>query len=96
MSAYAIGQITIKDPAKWAEYRGLLPETLVPWGGEILLRGKQATVLSGQHRHTDTVVIRFPDLDSAQRWHDSTAYQALVPLRDSAADVDLIRYEGDA
>jgi uncharacterized protein (DUF1330 family) len=96
MSAYAIGQITVKDSAKWAEYRGLLSETLVPWGGEILLRGKQAKVLSGQYRHSDTVVIRFPDMESLQRWHDSPAYQALVPLRDSAADVDLIRYEADS
>lgn len=95
MSAYAIGQITIKDPSRWAEYRGKLPDTLVPWGGEVVMRGKQAKVLSGQHQHTDAVVLRFPDLESLQRWHDSPAYQALVPLRDSAADVDLIRYEGD-
>lgn len=95
MTAYAIGQITINDPATWAEYRSQLPETLTPWGAEIVLRGKQARVLSGQHRHTDTVVIRFPDMDSLMKWHDSPEYQALVPLRDAAANVDLICYEAD-
>lgn len=95
MAAYVIGNITVKDPAKWAEYRSLVPATLVPWGAELVLRGKQAKVLSGQYRHTDTVVIRFPDADSAAGWHNSPAYQALVPLRMEAADVDLVSYEGD-
>ena len=96
MTAYAIGQITIKDPEKWGEYRSKLPETLPPWGGELVLRGTRAKVLSGQHRHNDTVVMRFPDLESVVSWHDSPAYQALVPLRMEAADVDLISYEADS
>lgn len=96
MTAFVIGQITVKDPGKWAEYRSRVPETLAPWGAELVLRGTRATVLSGQHPHTDTVVIRFPDSESVAGWHNSPAYQALVPLRTEAADVDLIRYETDA
>lgn len=96
MTAYAIGQITVKDPDRWEEYRSQVPGTLTPWGGELVLRGTRARVLSGQHPHTDTVVIRFPDLESVINWHDSAAYQALVPLRKQAADVDLISYEADS
>lgn len=96
MTAYAIGQISIKDPVKWEEYRNRVPETVAPWGGELVLRGTQAQVLSGHHRHTDTVVIRFPDLESVRGWHDSPAYQALVPLRQEAAEVDLVSYQADA
>tara|TARA_B100002003_G_scaffold188930_1_gene177650 strand:+ start:423 stop:716 length:294 start_codon:yes stop_codon:yes gene_type:complete len=95
MTAYVIGNITVKDPDKWEEYRSLVPETLVPWDGELVLRGTQAKVLSGQYRHTDTVVIRFPDSDSVANWHNSPAYQALVPLRTRAADVDLVTFEAD-
>jgi hypothetical protein len=36
---------------------------------------------------------RFPDLASASAWFDSPAYQALLPLREQAAEVDLIAYE---
>jgi len=96
MTAYVIGQITIKDPENWAEYRRQVPDTLVPWGAELVLRGTQARVLSGQHPHTDTVVIRFPSMEVVVRWHDSAAYQALVPLRMQAAEVDLISYEADS
>lgn len=93
MAAYVIGHITVKDDAKWAEYRGHVPGTLAPWGAELVLRGKRADVLSGQHDHTDTVVIRFPDPESILEWYNSDAYQKLVPLRRQAADMDLISYE---
>jgi uncharacterized protein (DUF1330 family) len=93
MPAYVIGHITVKDPAKWAEYRSQVPATLEPWGAELVLRGERTDVLSGQHNHTDTVVIRFPDSESVNNWHNSDAYQKLVPLRMQAADIDLISYE---
>jgi len=92
-AAYAIGHITVKDPEKWAGYRSRVPETLAPWGGELVFRGRTAMVLGGTHPHTDTVVIRFPDLAALQGWFQSPAYQALIPLREQAADVDLIAYE---
>lgn len=95
MTAYAVGQITVKDPVKWAEYRSRVPATLMPWGAEIVLRGNNASVLSGQHPHSDTVVIRFPNLECVVEWHNSSAYQELVPLRNQAAVVDLISYESD-
>jgi uncharacterized protein (DUF1330 family) len=38
------------------------------------------------------VVIRFPSVAQADGWHGSAAYQALVPLRQSAAEVVLTTY----
>lgn len=96
MPAYVIGQISIKHPEKWAQYRSQVPATIAPFGADLVFRGTGATVLSGDHRHTDVVVIRFPDTASAHAWHESDAYQALVPLRLEAADVDLIQYEAEA
>lgn len=94
MTAYVIGHITVKDPARWAEYRASVPATLVEWGGELVLRGVRRAVWDGAHRHTDTVVLRFATLEAATRWHDSAAYQALIPLRREAAEVELIVFEG--
>ena len=47
--AYLIGHITVKDAAKWDEYRSRVPATMAPWGGELIFRGTLATVLSGGH-----------------------------------------------
>lgn len=92
--AYLIGHIRVKDEAKWAEYRSGVPATLAPWGAELLLRGVKAEVLAGEHTATDTVVIRFPSRAALNSWHASAAYQALIPVRQQAAEVTLISYEG--
>lgn len=92
MSACVIGHITVKDEEKWAQYRAQVPATLAPWGAELLFRGQLAGLLDGTHRHRDTVVIRFPDRAAVDGWHQSAAYQALIPLRREAADLDLLTF----
>ncbi len=91
--AYAVGHITVKDPAKWDEYRSRVPATIAPWNAELVFRGELAEILAGPHEHRDTVVIRFPNLAALQGWYRSAAYQALIPLRTEAADLILLAYE---
>lgn len=91
--AYVIGHITVKDQEKWTDYRNKVPATLQAWGAELVFRGRLHAILSGRHDHSDTVVIRFPDLGAVDKWHSSPAYQSLIPLRNEAADVDLLLYE---
>jgi len=91
--AYVVGQMTVKNETKWAEYRCQVLATLTPFGGELVFRGNQVRALSGECPHADIVVIRFPSLVDADGWHNSAAYQALLPIRQEAADVVLITYE---
>lgn len=95
MPAYVIGHISVIDPTLWEQYRAAVPATLAPCGGELLFRGRLQRVLGGAHGHQLSVAIRFADLESAQRWFESAAYQALIPLRQRAAAVDLLLFEGD-
>lgn len=92
-SAYLVGNITVLNPDKWAEYRAKVPDTIAPWGGELMFRGKLNAVLSGNTGHTDVVAIRFPSIDALENWHSSPEYQALIPIREEAAKMDLISYE---
>jgi uncharacterized protein (DUF1330 family) len=93
MPAYLVGNVRVKDSDKWAEYRGKVPETLAPWGAELLFRGRLNSVLSGEPPYPDIVVIRFADLDSIEKWYNSAAYQAIIPIREQAADIVLVSYE---
>jgi uncharacterized protein (DUF1330 family) len=95
ISAYVIGHITVKDTEKWTEYRRQVPATLAPWGANLVCRGKRLHVLSGEQHHTDMVVIRFPDTASVDNWFNSRAYQALIPLRNQAAEMVLVSYASD-
>ncbi|WEN42931.1 hypothetical protein CKCBHOJB_02531 [Thauera sp. GDN1] len=92
-NAYVVGHITVKNAEMWAEYRSRVPATLTPWGGELVFRGKQVAALSGASPHEDIVVIRFPSVAAVNHWFSSPAYQALIPLREQAADVLLLSYE---
>lgn len=93
MTAYLIGHVTVKDPAKWQRYRESVPATLAAWGGEVVLRGRRVAVLAGAHAQTDAVVLRFADAATASSWYNSPEYQALAPLREEAAEMVLICYE---
>ena len=91
--AYVVGHITVKNEAMWAEYRSKVPQTLAPWGAELVFRGQQVAVLAGESPHPDIVLIRFPSVAAVDGWFSSPAYQALIPLREQAADVLLLSYE---
>ncbi|OOG23198.1 hypothetical protein B1C78_12015 [Thioalkalivibrio denitrificans] len=93
MSAYLIGHMTVRDTALWDEYRARVPDTLGPFGGEVLFRGRRRAVLAGEHDHPDAVVIRFPDAAALDAWFASEAYQALIPVRERAADMVLVSYD---
>lgn len=93
VNAYLIGHLTVKDAGKWEDYRSRVPATLAPWGAELVFRGTLAAILAGEHDHADVVVIRFPNRQAIAGWHESAAYQALIPLRQQAADVVLLTYD---
>jgi uncharacterized protein (DUF1330 family) len=92
-AAYLVGHITVKDAEKWIKYREQVPATLEPWGAEVTFRGKRVAVFSGELAYDDIVVIRFPDKEAVNSWHYSPAYQALLPLRQQAAEMLLLAYE---
>ena len=92
-TAYVVGHLTVKNAEKWTEYRNQVPATLEPWGAELVLRGKRVAILAGVHPYSDIVVIRFPDKEAVKSWYSSPAYQALIPLRQQAAEMNLISYE---
>ena len=93
MSAYLIGHISIKNPDKWKIYVEGVQKSLMPFEAEVIFRGKRATVLAGEHPHQHTVVIKFPDQPTLQQWYRSDTYQALISIRDEAADVVIISYD---
>ena len=93
MPAYLIGQIRVKDQQKWQDYVAGVAESLKPFDAEIVFRGRKSGVFAGKHDKDLTVVIRYADQATMQKWFDSDFYQGLIPLRDEAADVTIIGYD---
>jgi uncharacterized protein (DUF1330 family) len=93
MSAYLVGQISVNDPEAWKEYVAGVARSLEPFGAQVVFRGRRAAVLAGGEPHDRAVVIRFADHETLLAWFHSPAYQALIPVRNRAADVVLVSYE---
>ena len=93
MSAFVVFHGNINDPDKFGVYAKGVPPTLQPFNGELSLRGKVGRVLAGNHDQKIVALLKFPDLENVHAWYESDAYQALIPLRDEAADVTVISYD---
>ncbi len=93
MPAYLVGQVSVRDGELWRRYVAGVADSLAPYRAEVMFRGRRMRELAGEQPRESVVVIRFEDLEELNRWHDSDAYQALVPLRDRAADVLITAYE---
>lgn len=92
MTAFFVATVNIKDPEKFQEYAQKVGATFAPHGGELLLRGMLDTVLTGNADHQAVGVVKFPDAESLNAWYASSAYQAIVPLREEAADMTIASY----
>lgn len=92
MAAYLVGHITVKDNGLWQKYLAGVQESLSPFDAKVVFRGQLAGVLAGHHEHDLVVVIEFADHSAVASWYGSEKYQALIPLRDMAADVVILTY----
>lgn len=61
--------------------------------GRASFRAGKAAELNGRAHGEQIVVAEFDDMTALMRWHDSAAYQQLVELRNSGADVVLTAYQ---
>lgn len=93
MAAYLIGHITVKDPSLWAIYVEGVAASLEPYRGEVVFRGRRASLLAGGLESQSAVVLRFPDHPTLLEWFHSPGYQRLIATRDAAAEVVLAGYE---
>jgi uncharacterized protein (DUF1330 family) len=93
MSAYLIGQISVRDSQLWQKYVAGVSESLAPFDATIVFRGKRSSVLAGSNERDLVVVIEFSDHTSLETWFYSEKYQSLISLRDRAADVIITTYD---
>ena len=95
MSAYMVAQIDIHDPDGYQAYLAGFMPIFERYGGELLATSKGETeVIEGAWAHPRTVIMKFPSLDHARRWHADPDYQALAEHRHRSARANLVLVEG--
>jgi uncharacterized protein (DUF1330 family) len=94
MSALLIARFSVKNADKLKEYAAQAPQTMVPFGGEALFRGKaDKTLTGGDNDHVMAAIFKFPSLEKIDEWYNSEAYEPLKAIRDEGADFRITSYE---
>ncbi len=90
MSCYFVAKISVRDRERYGQYLAGAGEVLQVYGGEVLAVDEDVTVLEGTWACTRTVLIRFPDEESAHAWHTSPEYQSIVVHRLASSTTDAV------
>lgn len=93
--AYVVAEVEVTDPATMQKYAEKVPETLAPFNGRHLVRGGKKQAVEGEPPK-GIVIIAFDSMEKARGWYDSPAYQAIKPIRQSAAKTRIFIVEGIA
>ena len=93
MTAFFIATSRIKNPQKFAEYGAAVGATIAAFEGQLVIRGMAVDVLAGTSDQQGVGVASFADMETLKAWYASPEYQALIPLRDEAAEITLVTYQ---
>ena len=94
MKGYVIGEVEVRDPAEYENYRKQVLATIEKFGGRFLVRGGKAEGLEGAAPAGRLVILEFASFDQAEKWYRSAEYAPLIRMRQSASSGRLILVEG--
>jgi uncharacterized protein (DUF1330 family) len=94
MAAHVIADIEITDPAAFQEYRNRVGATVEQYGGRFVVRGGRVNPKEGDWQPRLVVMLKFPSLEQAEHWYESSEYKPLIAMREKAARTHLIIAEG--
>ena len=92
--AFYIAEHVVSDPEGFKPYASGVAKTLEPYGGRFAVRGGKPVALEGDEPKGRYVVIVFDSIEKARGWYESPAYQALIPVRQKAAQSRALLVEG--
>jgi uncharacterized protein (DUF1330 family) len=94
MPAYIIVETDVHDPEQYERYKAASPGAVAAGGGRFIARGGELAVLEGDWQPKRLVLLEFPDLETAKRFYESERYQEAKKLREGAANLRMVAFEG--
>lgn len=90
---YIIANVTVRDAEAYKEYVERDTPIFESYGARFLVRGGQVGATEGDVLDR-TVVIEFPDYETALRCYNSAEYQEVAEIRRANADSRIVVVEG--
>jgi uncharacterized protein (DUF1330 family) len=93
-SAYVIANVDVQDPQAYEEYKRLSTIAMKAAGAEVCIRGGAVEVLEGDWQPKRMVMLKFPSMEKARAFYESTEYKAAIEARQGIAIMKMIAVEG--
>ena len=93
--SYAIAHVTFTNrDAFMSDYASKVGDTVAMYGGRYLVRAGEVSYSEGEYLGDISVVIEFPNRESAHAWHDSDEYRDIVSARYQNSVTNFIIIDG--
>jgi uncharacterized protein (DUF1330 family) len=94
VAVYAVVNVRIADPDRYAKYRDMAPAAIAHYGGKYLARGGTVEVLEGEWDPQRLVILEFESMERFHEWYNSPEYAPLKHLRSEASVTEFVVVEG--
>jgi uncharacterized protein (DUF1330 family) len=85
-AAYFVVHNRVTDDAAMQEYIPKAVESIMSYGGEILVVADDSQVIEGSTDLPRTVIVKFDSREQAETWYRCAEYEAVRPLRLGATE----------
>lgn len=93
MTAFYIARVKVKNEEKLQDYSSKAMEIFSGFQGEIISKGQLQKNDQQSQDHDFAVVMQFPTLEKLNQAINSDEYQAILPIRNAGADVNISIYQ---
>jgi uncharacterized protein (DUF1330 family) len=94
MSAYIVAEVTITNEEQMKAYREWSTRAMQEFQAEVLVRGGTVVPLEENWTPQRVVILRFPDLATAQAYYHSETYTKAREVRQGAGTIRMFAVEG--
>ena len=94
MPAYLFAEIDVTDPEGYESYRAGARAATEAYGGRVIARSAQSTVVEGDGVGSHCVIIQFEDMTALTAWYDSEEYAEPKAIRFRTAVSRFVAVEG--
>jgi len=93
-SAYIIANVRVTNPVQYEDYKKFSSLAMQAHGAEVCVRGGAVEVLEGDWQPDRLVVLKFPSVEKARAFNESSEYSRARQAREGAAVMRMVLVEG--
>jgi uncharacterized protein (DUF1330 family) len=94
MKVYLVAEISVRDPALFAQYLAKMPAFVGKYGGRYLVKGESPAVIEGKWSPDKLVIVEFPEQQKLTGFLSDEEVKSLFSIRRLSTESSLLSVSG--